>query len=74
MREPPRMFASTLLAAQFGDAVGQLKTSTIDMDGTVRTLAYEYDANGNRTRLTYPGGQAFSYAYDGLDRMKGING
>jgi YD repeat-containing protein len=67
------MFAPTLLTARFGDALGRLKTSTIDMAGTVRTLAYEYDANGNRTRLTYPGGQSFSYAYDGLDRMKGID-
>lgn len=55
------------------DALGRLTVSTQLLDGTSRTLGFAYDANGNRTRLTFPDGQAFSYVYDGVDRMKGID-
>jgi RHS repeat-associated protein len=56
------------------DALGRLTSSTTSMGGVPRTLTYAYDLNGNRTRLTFVSdGQSFSYAYDGLDRMKGID-
>jgi RHS repeat-associated protein len=55
------------------DALGRLTASTTNMGGTARTLSYAYDANGNRVRLTFPDGQAFSYGYDGLDRLKAID-
>ena len=32
----------------------------------------ELHRHGNRTRPTFPDGTAFSYAYDGLNRMTGI--
>ena len=42
------------------------------MGGTTRTLVYQYDADGNRTRLTHPDAQAATYTYDGLDRIAGM--
>ena len=51
------------------DGFGRLVSSTTDMDGTSRTLSYQYDADGNRTRITHPDGQAFNAIYDPLDRM-----
>ncbi|SIO20817.1 RHS repeat-associated core domain-containing protein [Parasphingorhabdus marina DSM 22363] len=50
------------------DGFGRLISATNNMFGTARTLTYQYDANGNRTRVTHPDGQYFSYAYDNLDR------
>lgn len=50
------------------DGFGRLSSSTTAMGGTSRTLAYLYDADGNRTRVTHPGGSWFIYDYDGLDR------
>jgi RHS repeat-associated protein len=54
------------------DAVGRLTSSNNTTDGVSRTLSYQYDANGNRTRLTFPDTTAFSYSYDGLNRMTTI--
>lgn len=50
------------------DGLGRLTSVTTAMDGASRTVSYQYDADGNRTRLTYPDGNFVSYAYDGLDR------
>jgi RHS repeat-associated protein len=54
------------------DGLGRLISNTINVTGTARTLSYQYDANGNRTRLTFPDSQSFTYDYDGLDRMIAI--
>ncbi len=51
---------------------GRLTSSSINMDGVTRTLTYLYDANGNRTRVTHPGGQAYTYDYDGLNRLENL--
>ncbi|SER89982.1 RHS repeat-associated core domain-containing protein [Sphingobium sp. YR768] len=51
------------------DGLGRLSSSKNNMGGTERVLAFQYDANGNRTRLTYPDNNYISYEYDGLDRM-----
>lgn len=51
------------------DALGRLTSSTSNMSGTNRTLSYQYDANGNRTRLTFPDTNYVVYDYDGLDRL-----
>ena len=51
------------------DGLGRLTSSVTSLGGISRTLSYEYDANGNRTKLTFPDGQYFNYEYDGLDRM-----
>jgi RHS repeat-associated protein len=51
------------------DGLGRLSSSTNNLGGTSRTISYQYDANGNRTSLTFPDGQYFAYDFDGLDRM-----
>ncbi len=50
------------------DGFGAVKTSSMNLDGYVRTLSYRYDRNGNRTRITHPDGKYFETSYDGLDR------
>ncbi|MGG2362704.1 hypothetical protein ACE4Z5_27795, partial [Salmonella enterica] len=42
------------------------------MGGFSKTLLSEYDQAGNRTRLTHADGQAFTYAYDALNRLSGL--
>jgi RHS repeat-associated protein len=39
------------------------------MFGTTRELTYQYDREGNRTRITHPGGVYFTYNRDGLNRV-----
>jgi len=51
------------------DALGRLTSTTQAMDGQSRTLSYQYDLAGNRTRVTHPDGQYFAYAYDALGRL-----
>lgn len=51
------------------DGFGQLGSSSNNLGGAALTLYYQYDADGNRTRLTYPDGVYIGYGYDGLDRM-----
>ncbi|MBK1707282.1 RHS repeat protein [Halochromatium glycolicum] len=41
-------------------------------DPSARVVRYDYDASGNRTRLTYPDGAAVDYDYDALDRVERI--
>ena len=54
------------------DGFGSLRSSTISMGGFSRALNSDYDEAGNRTRLTHPDGQAFTYAYDALNRLAGL--
>ena len=51
------------------DGFGRLASSTSTMGGATRILSYQYDANGNLTRLTYPDQQFVNYYRDGLDRL-----
>ncbi len=51
------------------DGFGRLGSSTTTMGGTSRTLSYQYDADGNRTRLTHPDGNFVNYYRDGLGRI-----
>ena len=55
------------------DAFGRLASSTINMDGVSRTLSYQWDAGGRRTRITHPGGNYFDYAYDPAGRLTGVS-
>ena len=50
------------------DGFGRLRSSNIIMAGVSRILFYDYDQNGNRTRIVHPDGTAFTYSYDGLNR------
>lgn len=54
------------------DGFGRQTSATSDLDGTARTLSYQYDADGNRTRVTHPDGTYFVYNYDGLNRSSTI--
>ena len=54
------------------DAVGRLASSSSTMGGTARTTAYVYDRNGNKTRLAYPDNRAFTFQYDGLNRLLSV--
>ncbi|KQN04846.1 hypothetical protein ASE85_07605 [Sphingobium sp. Leaf26] len=51
------------------DKAGRQTSSANNVGGTNRTLSYQYDANGNRTRLTYPDSNYVTYEYDGIDRL-----
>lgn len=54
------------------DGFGRQTSATSDLDGTARTLSYQYDADGNRIRVTHPDATYFVYNYDGLDRSSSI--
>ena len=41
-------------------------------DENGNTITYGYDANGNITRLTYPGNLDVTYTYDALNRMTSV--
>ena len=55
------------------DGFGRLVATTADTDGTARTLAYQYDADGGRTRITHPDTIWFDTLRDGLDRPFWLN-
>lgn len=50
------------------DGFGRIASSTTSMDGASRTISYQYDADGNRTQMTFPDGNYVTYSYDALDR------
>jgi RHS repeat-associated protein len=52
------------------DGFGRMTSSVINLDGNTRTLAYQYDKNGNRMQIMHPDGVLFNYQYDGLNRMR----
>lgn len=54
------------------DSFGRMISSTNRMGSTPLTLTYEYDKNGNRTKIIHPDGKSFLYSYDGLSRLKMI--
>jgi RHS repeat-associated protein len=51
------------------DAFGRLRTSTTNLDGTDRTVAWDYFRGQNRRRLTHPDGTYFEYVHDAADRL-----
>jgi len=54
------------------DVFGRITSSTNSMFSTTRTLNYDYDANGNRTKVAHPDGIKFGYAYDGLNLLTNV--
>jgi RHS repeat-associated protein len=54
------------------DGFGRLTSETAAMSGLVTVVGSQYNANGNRTRVTYPDGQFFQLGHDGLDRLQSI--
>ena len=53
------------------DKAGRLVSASSTLAAT-RTLAYEYDSNSNRTKVTHPDGTFFSYEHDGLGRLTAV--
>ena len=51
------------------DGFGQQSSSTSTTSAGSLQLSYLYDANGNRTRITWPDSNYVGYLYDDLDRM-----
>jgi RHS repeat-associated protein len=51
------------------DGLGNLISRTSRMAGISRTLTYQYDAEGSRTRVTHPDAVYFSVGRDGLNRI-----
>lgn len=51
------------------DGFGNLKQETNNTSGTSLALSNEYDAHGNRTKLTHSDNKYFTYHYDNLDRL-----
>jgi len=71
------------LYARFGSSTGQGITTSYDnigrpsssannVGGTSRSLTYQFDADGDRVRVTHPDGTYFTTDYDGLDRATAI--
>lgn len=54
------------------DGFGRLISSTVSMGGISRTVGRQYDADGNRIRVTHPDVKYFTYDYDGLNRMAAV--
>lgn len=54
------------------DGFGRLSGTTNNMGTSAQVLAYQYDPNGNRSRIDYPDGSYFTYDYDKLDRLTTI--
>lgn len=55
------------------DGFGRVLNTTTTMGGVSRLLAYQYDNNGNRTRITHPDNNYFTYTFDGLNRVNGVS-
>jgi len=51
------------------DGFGRKISSTNTMGGVSRQLSYQYDRDGNRTRMTWPDSNYVQYTYDGRNRM-----
>ena len=54
------------------DSLGRLKATSTSMSGTPRTLSYEFDAGGRRTKLNFPDNTFFTYEYDAANRLTRI--
>ena len=54
------------------DVMNRLTSSTIRVHSHSFAVQNQYDANGNRTNLIYPGGLSVGYAYDAENRLTGV--
>lgn len=54
------------------DKAGRLSTSVQTTGGVNWTLGYQYDAAGNRKRVTHPDSKYFTYDHDALNRVTTI--
>ncbi len=54
--------------------LAQQITTLNGLGGLSFTTAYQYDANGNLTTITYPDDRQITYAFDGADRLAQVTG
>jgi RHS repeat-associated protein len=54
------------------DGFGEPTSSTLTMGTFSKTLTSAYDSVGNRSKLTHPDNNSFSYCYDALGRLSSI--
>ena len=54
------------------DGFGEMTSETVNLSGVAQTMSYQYDADGDQTRVTYPDGNYVQYGYDGLDRLSQV--
>jgi RHS repeat-associated protein len=54
------------------DAFGRLVSTTTSLGGVSRTVSHRYDRDGLESELTFPDGQKFWMARDGLGRAAGL--
>ncbi|GGD63865.1 hypothetical protein GRI62_12355 [Erythrobacter arachoides] len=54
------------------NAFGQLLSSSNNMDSVTRTLSYQYDVGGRRTRITHPDANYWVNAFDALGRLTNL--
>ena len=41
-----------------------MHTETVNLSGTARQMSYQYDADGNRTQVSYPDTNYIKYTYN----------
>ena len=54
------------------DPLGRMTSTTMNMNSQTRQLAFIYDGDDNRIRITWPDSAYLTMAYDGLDRLESI--
>lgn len=55
------------------DGFGQMTSDQVTLPGISTTLSYQYDADGNRTQMTFSSDNSYvTYQYDGLDRPSAV--
>ncbi len=54
------------------DALGQLVSATTDLDSQSRTLSYQYDDAGRRTRITHPDAAYWENVWDHTGRLTNL--
>lgn len=51
---------------------GEITSSSTSLSGLSASLTFQFDADGNRTRVTYSDGNYVTYGYDGLERSTSV--
>ena len=62
---------ATITSAYFNDSLLRLETESIT-SGSSKTVAYTYDADGNRASTQYPDNYTFNYTYTGRNQLQAV--
>jgi YD repeat-containing protein len=55
------------------DLALRLSSESARRAGTTRTVSYQYDANGNRSRVTWPDGWYAAYGFDAFNQLTAVD-